>query len=509
MRLSMSSCPSHVGSQQNDDMNQSAWRLFRIMAFLALMLLSVVPVTSADTLTLADCIQLALKENRTIKNAYLDRVVQKYDLRMAEDKFVPTLNLAPSINSSGTTKTLGGGLNTTTTSDTLKPGAVATLTENLPVGGTLSIGSNYTITSTDQAVPARDYGWNINLTLPLLKNAGFDVNLESVRAAREAEQRNILSLKSTMIDTLTSVITAYRSYAQAIQSLENNRQSLQRSKELLETNRELIAAGRMAAIEIIQSEADLARQEYDLLAAENSLDKTRLNLTKAIDVDKNRRIRPVQESAIPLLPYTLEQALQLAFENRPDYQQLLLEYARARRAVAIAKRNKLWDLSLTGTYGETYSRTTSATPVNSGGTWAAGLTLTIPLDNLYRSSVDRQTYLAADIGLKKFENDLAKRREEIEIEIQDALRSAEMSNRQIKLATLSRTLSEKKVEVETEKLKAGKSTNFQLVSFQNDLKQAQQRELDAITDYLNALTNLDKTLGVTLDRLGVALVERN
>ena len=108
-----------------------------------------------------------------------------------------------------------------------------------------------------------------------------------------------------------------------------------------------------------------------------------------------------------------------------------------------------------------------------------------------------------------FRSSLSKQKEDIEIEIQDALRSAEMKHRQIKLAVLSRSLSEKKVEIETEKLKAGRSTNFQLVSYQNDLKNAQKSELDAITDYLNALTDLDSALGITLDRLGVALVERN
>lgn len=509
MNIAVSTDPFHAYTITICSRSLQSWRLIRTMALCCLLLLSVVPLTWADTLSLDDCIQLALKENRTIKNAYLDRVVDKYVLRMAEDKFVPTLTLTPKVIGSDNTKALGGGLQTGSGNITLKPGAVATLTENLPAGGTLSVSSNYAITSTEQAVPVRNYGWGVNLTQPLLKGAGLDVNLESVRAAREAEQGKILSLKTTLISTLTNVITAYRSYAQAIKSLENNRQSLQRSKELLAINRELIAAGRMAAIEIIQSEADLARQEYDLLSAENSLDTTRLSLTKAIDVDKNRRIVPVQETGIPPLPYTREQALQLAFESRPDYQQLLLDYARTRRAVAIARRNTLWDLSLTGNYDETYNRAASSTPVNSGGTWTAGLMLTIPLDNLYRSSADRQAYLAADINLKKFENDLAKRREEIEIEIQDALRTAEMKHRQIKLATLSRTLSEQKVEIETEKLKAGRSSNFQLVSFQNDLKLAQQRELDAVTDYLNALTTLDKTLGITLDRLGVALVERN
>lgn len=476
---------------------------------LLLLVHTITPSHAADpAMSLDDCIALTLRENRTIKNAYLDRVVQKYDLRIAEDKFVPILILAPSVTGSGSAKALGGGINTSSSTTTFTSGAVATLTENLPAGGTLSVGSSYTVTSTQQAVPSRDYGWNVSLTQPLLKGAGLDVNLESVRLARINEQKNILVLKSTLISTMSSVITSYRSYIQALKSLEITRQSLERSRELVTTNRELIAAGRMAAIEIVQSEADLANQELSLLTAENSLDAARLALTKAIDIDKNTRITPLAETKIPPVPYTLAQARQLAFSNRPDYQGLLLDYETTKRALTIAKRNTLWDLSLTGNYSEAYNRATSTTPVNSSGAWTAGLTLTIPLDNLYRSSSDRQAALAAEISLKKMENSLARQREDIEIEIQDALRSAEMNYRQIKLATLARSLSEKKVEIETEKLKAGRSTNFQLVSYQNDLKNAQKSELDAIITYQNALTTLESKLGITLDRWGITLAER-
>ncbi|QOX77979.1 TolC family protein [Trichlorobacter lovleyi] len=486
----------------------SAVRLFAIS--LLLLAPDSVPSHAADPIvTLDTCISLALKQNRTIKNAYLDRVAQKYDLRVAEDTFVPTLVLTPSVSATGNTAALGGGTRTGNTNNTtLTSGAGATLAEKLPAGGNVSITGNYTVTGSEQLTPSRDYGWNISLNQPLLKGAGLDVNLEPVRAARVTEQLNILSLKSTLISTLTSVITSYRSYVQAVKSLEITRQSLERSRELVATNRELIAAGRMAAIEIVQSEADLANQEFQLLSAENNLDAARLALTKAIDIDKNTRLTPVVETEIPSVPYTIAQAKQLAFANRPDYQGSLLSLDNAKRALVISKHNLLWDLSLTGTYGETYNRFDSTSPVGSSGVWMAGLTLTIPFDNLWRTSSERQAYIAADINLQKQQNSIARQREDIEIEIQDALRSAEMNYRQIKLATQARVLSEKKVEIETEKLKAGRSTNFQLVSYQNDLKNAQNNELSAIITYLNALSTLESSLGITLDRWGITLSER-
>jgi len=104
----------------------------------------------------------------------------------------------------------------------------------------------------------------------------------------------------------------------------------------------------MAAIESVQSEADVAGKEFSLLSAENAVDAARLALTKAIDIDKNSGINPVEESGIPPVPYTLEQAKKLAFENRPDYLVSRLGYESAKIQLAVVKNSTLWDLSLVG-----------------------------------------------------------------------------------------------------------------------------------------------------------------
>ncbi|MDA8161770.1 MAG: TolC family protein, partial [Desulfobacteraceae bacterium] len=327
------------------------------------------------------------------------------------------------------------------------------------------LGASHVTTNTETAPTRSDYGWNVSLIQPLLKGGGFDVAMASVRTARITEQMNILSLKSTLIGTLTSVIVAYRNYVQAIKSLEIAKQSLERSKDLLAINHELIAAGRMAASEIVQSEADVASREFSLLSSENAVDTARLALTKAmdIDIDKHTMITPLLETDIPPLPYSYEQAVKLAFENRPDYQRSLLDYELAKINLVTAKNSTLWDLSLTGGYAQNYTRSGPSGGNTSLGNWNAGLKLTVPIGDL---SI-RQGYIAAEINIRKIENDLAQQRRNIEIEVHDAVCDAEMKLRQIKLAKQLRILSEKKVEIETEKLRVGRSTNFQLVSYQN------------------------------------------
>lgn len=448
-----------------------------------------------DELTLADCIRIAVKENTTIKNAYLDRIVQKYELRVAEDKFFPKMTLTSGLQR--TNFSASSSVMTTTNLST-------SVTEILPSGASVNLTAQHDFNTTNSIGTSRSYGWNASLTQPLLKGGGFEVSTASVRTARITEQINILMLKSTIMDTLTSVIITYRSYVQAIKSLDISKQSLERGRELVAINKELIVAGRMAQIDLIQSEADVANRDFNLLASENSVDAARLGLVKILDIDKNRRITPVENFVIEPIPFELEQAKKLAFEHRPDYQSALLGLEISKTNLVLAKNNKLWDLSLTGGYGQAYSRDGLPGSNSNINNWNTGLKLTIPFWDL----TIEQGYLNARIALEKTELNLSKLKQNIEIEVQDSIRNAEINLRQVRLAQLSRELSLKKFDVETEKLKVGRSSNFQLVSFQNDLVNAQNNELNSIISYLNALTTLERTLGITLDKWGVAIAER-
>ena len=457
-------------------------------------------VAATETpMSLSDCIAVAVRENKTIKGAYLDRIVQKYDLRVAEDKFTPKMTLTPSVQRTSST-TNGAAAVTATTTD-----ISAAVTETFPTGATVNLTAKHGSNTTDITGTSRGYGWNVSLNQPLLKGGGFDVATASVRTARIGELNNILSLKTTIMDTLVAVITSYRNYVQALKALEISRQSFERGKELLEINRELITAGRMAEIDIVQSEADIAGREYGLLAAENSTDAARLALVKVMDLNKNTRITPIDSTEVEQIPYEFEHAKKIAFENRPDYQSALLGLESSRIGLMLAKNNQLWDLSLTAGYDQAYARDGEPWSSSNTDSWNTGLKLTIPFGDL----TIKQGYLNARIGLEKFELSLSKQKENIEIEVEDALRDADMKMRQVKLARQARVLSEKKVEIETEKLKVGRSTNFQLVSFQNDLVNAQNNELSSIISYQNALTTIERTLGIILDRWKIAIVERH
>ncbi|MBN2126431.1 MAG: TolC family protein [Deltaproteobacteria bacterium] len=452
----------------------------------------------AKDMSLADCVNLAVRHNRGVQSAYLDRVVQKFDLKVAEDEFVPNLTLQPSVKHAST----GDGANRSYTNT---GELAATITEKIPTGAEFTFTwADTTDRKYDDDAPEDNYksDWNLSLKQPLLKGGGIDVNMASLETARINEQVYVLTLRSTISDTVTSAILAYRSFIQANEQLDITRKSVQRARELLEVNKELIEAGRMARVEQVQAEADLAGRRFDLTQAENSLDAARLALLKVLDIDRHTRVVPTEKIREPSVVHPdPERCRTLALENRHDYQQALLALKINELDLILARNNSLWDLSLEGAYGitgtaEDYNRYALSKSSNANRSdWNVGLTLSVPFGDLTR----KQRIITAETALKKAKLDLEELRENVEIEVQDAVRDVEMKLRQVDLARHARELSEQKLDIEKEKLRAGLSSNFQLVTFQNDLLSAQNNELNAVINYLNALTTLDKTLETTLE----------
>ena len=449
-------------------------------------------------ITLDEAIALALRYNRTIETAYLNRLTEKFDLKVAQDKFHPDLYISSSISQASNEK-----------KDSLNSqiGAEGLLT--IPTGGQFSLAWTQSALKPWQNSENGD-NFNNDLILsfkqPLLKGGGVDVNQASQVIAMRQEQENLLNLKETLINTITQVIRTYRNFLLSQRNIEISRLSLERSKNLLETNRILIAEGRLARVEIIQTESDLANQEFSFQENKNTLDSNRLQLLQLLDIDRNTLVEPVESIQVKEIKLDENTLQQTAFTNQPNYLQALLSHENSQTRLLLAKNNKLWELDVQARYNVSGSSDSwIETQKNVGnlgeGDYSVGLSLRIPFGDYTLE----QEVVRAKVGFQQSKINLIELTENIKIAITDAVRSINMRWKQVKLAQKALKLSEKKLEIELEKLKVNLSTNFKVVSFQNDLVIAENNEISTKVNYLNALTDLDKFLGITLERWGVQI----
>ena len=100
---------------------------------------------------------------------------------------------------------------------------------------------------------------------------------------------------------------------------------------------------------------------------------------------------------------------------------------------------------------------------------------------------------------------LSETRQLLERDVGDAVRNLGTRWRQYEIAQRARELSRRKLDIEREKLQAGRSSNFQVLSFEADLRTAESTRLNALIAYLNTQAQLDQTLGTTLESWDIDL----
>jgi len=452
-------------------------------------------------LSLADCVVLALRNSLDVRGVFLNRIVQRFALRVARYEFEP--HAAVQLSSQARS---GYHAYDRTRDEGGKQAGALTTSRRVPTGGQFGFVWSEAVGHNDWHYdPGYDSAWQLSLTQPLLRGGGLDpagvrVATASLTFARIAEGQNLLSLKQSLTAVINGTIGAYRAYVQTLRQLDISQRSLDRAHELADTNRELIRAGRMAPMEAIQSDAEIANRELGVLQAQNTVESVRLALIQILNLDREATFQVVEEGRTTVRVPSVEEGLGLALLNRPDYLAAQRSVDAAKLSLAVAERNALWDLSVNGSVGRgltdegTWPRTLWKAGQFGRTDWQALLTLTIPLRDL---TIEQSVVSArvareqATLGVKRLETSIA-------IEVTNVVRDAEVKARQVELASRARQLTERKLEIEADKLRAGRTTNFQMVSFQSDVVNAQVAELDAIIAYLNALTRLDDVLGTTL-----------
>ena len=454
--------------------------------------------TATLDLTLQNVIILALRNNRLLENSRLNRSVERFALTVAEDEFRPRFTLEPYADRSEMDQVEQSS------------GIRSAIRLRIPTGGEFALSSR--ISNLHEGSPTlASHSGLVDLTFvqPLLRGGGFKAARASLHSARLKEEVNVLYFEDAVMSLITRAVRTYRAYIQAQRRNDIALRSLKRAEELLEVNRLLVQAGRMADRDVIQTEADIARRELDVLSSQVNLDASRLDLVDVLDLDTETYFNiavELGEGQPGAHSVNIDEALKIALLSRPDHQIGVLGVNDAEYNVEVSQNRRLWDLSLS--VGRTFSASDDEFSDTINSLEETGnrvrLELEVPVGrtaNGQRQLQHRQAIASLEIA----KNNLADLRQRIAIEVRNAVRDVELAEQRVQIAKKAKSLTQEKAEIEREKLNLGVTTNFQLVAFENDLVVAENAELDALVNHLNASTLLDQTLGTTLDRWGIEI----
>lgn len=457
----------------------------------------------------ARAVELALENTLAIKLSLLRRDTERFNYRVARQQFVPRLGI--------TTAAGRRQIDTRPTDASLEQDEIETFdvgpsaSWRLPTGGqfTYNWGNRLTVreTTLDHAGteidPAWDLGWTITFAQPLLRGAGWRVGTASYQQARLADQLSQLALRGAVGSAIDDVLTSLRRYLQARETQSIVERSVRRARELFDISRDLETTGRISRSQVTQAESDLAAREVSLLAATNAADSARLRLARLLDFPADTQFDVAVPATIEPVRANLDDALNIAWRERPDWAASLIAQEAAELGVDLARNAQLWDLRLTASHGRaSLDRETVSYPRAFGGLARpdleenfVGLVLDVPVWDGYAR---RAALVAARNNRRQRDLTHAELRLAIESEVIDQHRNLEYAWRALELARSSRELAERALADESVRLSSGLTSTLNVTRLEDALVAAQSAELGAVIGYLNAVTAFDRAVGTTL-----------
>ncbi|MEE8240256.1 MAG: TolC family protein, partial [Nitrospirales bacterium] len=287
--------------------------------------------------------------------------------------------------------------------------------------------------------------------------------------------------------------------------------ALKAAEELEATNQAKADAGIMTIVDVLQAKSAVASRQELVIIAEKAIHDQEDELRRLLNPSEEElrrqvRVIPIDKPDQTLAAISLQEAIDIAMERRPDVLQAENNIETSKLNTRFAQNQLLPSLTLEGTggliglgkdVGDMLDRGSSGDFYNYG----VGLVLSYPLGNRSAWSQYNRRKLEAVNATASLQN----ARQRVIISVKEAVRRVQTDFRRIETTRSARILKERQLNAEKERLSVGLSTTRFVLDFQRDLAIAQRNDLRAIVDYNNALSNLARQKGTTLEGYGIEL----
>ncbi len=353
-----------------------------VKKFLSLVFLAALPLLSfgqSDTTqvkvwTLEDCIRYAREKNLNVQSAQVNLSSAESDIKQASAARLPGLSAS------------------------------------------ISQGLTHARRDIESNESAYAYSANAQLSASMTLYNGGKLNNTLTQKKTDAQAR-AYDVARTRNDIEISVTQAYLQVLYARESVGINQKTVESSLSQVELSKELYEAGSIALSDYAQMQSQYASDKYQLVAAQNTLDKSILDLKQLLELEAGYDFRLdfpeiSDEQVDEPIPSSLS-VYNSALQSMPEVKSAQLGIESAKLGEKIAKASGIPSLSLSAGIGTGYATTSSdafARQLDRSLSENVGLSLSIPIFNNRntRTAVEkaRLQSVSADLSLQSVKKDL-------------------------------------------------------------------------------------------------------
>jgi len=321
---------------------------------LILAMMASLTATAGKQWTLKECIDHAMQNNITLKQAKLTKQTATETRKQSQAALLPSL-------SASTNQSFGYRPWQSTGMTTVSNGTVNNSVKKTYYNGTYGINASWTV-------------WNGNQ------------NHNQVKLNKLSEEQAELEMETTANSIQEKIAQLYVQILYMNEAIEVNRQSLETSKKNEERGQEMVSVGKMSKADLAQLSAQRSTDEYSLVEAESNLANYKLQLKQLLEITGDEEFdvampTVADQQALSEIP-SMTSVYETALVNRPEIKKTEMAVQSSDVQLKIAKAGYLPTISMTGGLG-------TSTSSNNSNEWgeqmktnfdaSAGIGVSIPI----------------------------------------------------------------------------------------------------------------------------------
>lgn len=308
---------------------------------------------------------------------------------------------------------------------------------------------------------------------------------KAIKAAKMAHSLGKEDLRRARQQVALDTITAYNHLLFAMGKLAVAQDSVERKDKHLEMTRNRRAAGVATEIEVYRTEVDLANDRASLLRAQGEIDLARGQLNALMLRPIDAPVEPTDTLDMRDMQVTLDGIVVKAVAARPELASARLTENIRQQFVGIARAEGLPTLDFAANYGIS-SRLPSDLANYDHRKWSTAVMLKIPVFQGFRTAGKVQQ---ANADLAKSRQDTKALENQIRLQAQEAFTRLTVAGKLVYAAQLNVQQARKNVEMIQANYKYGAATYLDIIDAQSALVAAQNILLDGL--YQHADTRAD------------------
>jgi outer membrane protein TolC len=410
----------------------------------------------------------------------------------------------------------------------------ALFTQAFPTGTSISFAfdNNRQTTNSPEIFlsPALNSYYRFTFQQQLLAGFGFGPNLRYLRIAKNNKKISDIAFKDQVIATITQIENIYWDLVSAYEQARVNEQSLAFANQTLENAKKQLQLESIPEMDVMKAEAEVSKRDQDLTVARTnlqlqesliknaltkSLDDPTLEEMPVVPMDRMQDANTEADASEPILDLIAE-----GLRSRPELLETDVDLANRQISRQAARNALLPTLSLVGFYGGSGLAgivppdvtVTSTVPTDLAGSWQnafnnsspdyfVGLNLNIP----FRNRVAKADQYRSELEYRQASVRKEQLRKQIRIEVRNAQYALEQSRARVESARKARDLADRTFTITKKEQELGSGSNYQTMTAQRDLSEAELDLVNAMTAYQKARVELDRATGTTLEHNGVLI----